>query len=224
MKSNEIKHDINEWSDEVENILKSISEKAQIWRILNINSHTHFKYKYYCLMIPVIILSSITGSLNLALGSLNSQNDTIINLTIGFFGIIISILSTLNNMFSFQKRKDEHYRYSKEWYKIYRLITNQLSLERNKRNNVNMFFNFIINQVENIFENQPNIRKQTINKFLKKYKNKKLEIDIPEILSIKKTFIYKDNTPVNFQNHSNDIIEITPSTTNVCRFIIDNNE
>ena len=114
MKTNVIEHEINEWSDEVENILKNIAEKAQIWRMLNMEDHNHFKVRYYMMLIPVIVLSSITGSLNLALGSLNSQNDTIINLIIGFFGIIISILSTLNNIFSFQKRKDQHYNYSKE--------------------------------------------------------------------------------------------------------------
>jgi hypothetical protein len=213
--SNEITHEINEWTDEVENILKSIAEKAQIWRLLNIEDHNHFKMRYYMLLIPVIVLSSITGSLNLALGSLDSQNDTIINLVIGFFGILISILSTLNNVFSFQKRKDENYRYSKEWYKINRIIVIELSLEKTKRNNINMFFNFIINQVENIFEGQPNIRKHTINKFLKKYKKKQLDIDIPEILSIKKTFIYKDTLPGgnNFNNHNNNyILEITPSS------------
>jgi len=84
MKTNVIDHEINEWTEEVENILKSISEKAQIWRLLNMEEHNHFKMRYYMLLIPVIILSSITGSLNLALGSLNSENDTIINLIIGF--------------------------------------------------------------------------------------------------------------------------------------------
>ena len=122
MKTNVIEHEINEWSDEVENLLKSMAENVQIWRLLNIEDHNHFKKNYYMLLIPVIVLSSITGSLNLALGSLNSENDTIINLIIGFFGILISIISTLNNIFSFQKRKDEHYRYGKEWYKIQRLI------------------------------------------------------------------------------------------------------
>ncbi len=221
MKTNEFKHDdINEWTDEIENILKSVSEKAQIWRLLNVECHNHFKKRYYFLMIPVIVLSSITGSLNLALGSINSQNDTIINLIIGFFGILISIISTLNNVFSFQKRKDEHYRYSKEWYKIQRLIDIELSIEKKKRNNVNMFFNFIINQVENIFENQPNIRKNIIRKFLKKYKNKNLgggllqDINIPEILSIKKTFIYRDSSPVQFNNIDNNYtLEITPSSS-----------
>jgi len=140
--------------------------------------------------------------------------DTIINLIIGFFGILISIISTLNNIFSFQKRKDEHYRYGKEWYKIQRLIDIELSLEKSKRNNINMFFNFIINQAENIFESQPNIRKNTINKFLKKYKKKQLDIDIPEILSIKKTFIYKDNSPINFNNNIMNI-EITPSIIDI---------
>ena len=46
MKTNVIEHEINEWSDEVENLLKSISEKSQIWRLLNIEDHNHFSM--YC--------------------------------------------------------------------------------------------------------------------------------------------------------------------------------
>ena len=77
-----------------------------------------------------------------------------------------------------------------------------------------------MNQVENIFEGQPNIRKTTINKFLKKYKKKNLDIDVPEILSIKKTFIYKDNIPIYFNNNIMNIgdghlLEITPSIIDI---------
>jgi hypothetical protein len=68
-------------------------------------NHDIFKRKYYWLIIPVTILSSITGAANLALGSIASGSETVINLVIGALGIIISVISTLNNIFSFQKRK-----------------------------------------------------------------------------------------------------------------------
>ena len=100
------KHELKEWSDEVEEILRTLSEKAQIWRLLHMKNHDIFKRKYYCLIIPVTILSSVTGAANLALGSLATGNDTIVNLVIGALGIIISVISTLNNIFSFQKRKN----------------------------------------------------------------------------------------------------------------------
>ena len=138
------KHELREWSNEIEEILKTLSEKAQVWRLLHMKNHDIFKRKYYCLIIPVTILSSITGAANLALGSVASGNDTIINLIIGALGIIISVISTLNNIFSFQKRKDEHFRAAKDWYRIQRMIDIELSLQKSKRNDVSLFFHLVL--------------------------------------------------------------------------------
>jgi hypothetical protein len=187
------KHELREWSDEVEDILRTLSEKAQIWRLLHMKNHDIFKRKYYWLIIPVTILSSITGAANLALGSVASGNETSINLVIGALGIVISVISTLNNIFSFQRRKDEHYRSSKDWYRVQRMIDVELSLQRNKRNNVSVFFHLVLQEVERIHEFHPNIRDDVIKKFMKSYKNKKLTIDVPEILTIRKTLIFKDD-------------------------------
>ena len=204
------KHELIDWSEEVENILRILSEKAQIWRILHVQNHNIFKRKYYCLIIPVTILSSITGAANLALGSISNGNETIVNLVIGAIGIIISVISTLNNIFSFQKRKDEHYRASKDWYRVQRMIDIELSLQKSKRNNVNTFFHLVLQEIERIHEFHPNIRDDVIRKFMKKYKNKKLNIDIPEILSIKKTLIFNNvvsNNQLNILDNSSLNVE-----------------
>jgi len=195
------KHELIDWSDEIEEILRTLSEKAQIWRLLHMRNHDIFKRKYYWLIIPVTILSSITGAANLALGSVASGNETIINLVIGALGIVISVISTLNNIFSFQRRKDEHYRAAKDWYRVQRMIDIELSLQKSKRNNVSVFFHLVLQEIERIHEFHPNIRDDVVKKFMKSYKNKKLSIDIPEILSIRKTIIFKDD----FSNKSNDI-------------------
>ena len=187
------KHELRDWSDEVEEILRNLSEKAQIWRLLHMRNHDIFKRKYYWLIIPVTILSSVTGAANLALGSVASGNETVINLVIGALGIIISVISTLNNIFSFQRRKDEHFRAAKDWYRVQRMIDVELSLQRTKRNNVSVFFHLVLQEIERIHEFHPNIRDDVIKKFMKSYKNKKLTIDIPEILTIRKTLIFKDD-------------------------------
>ena len=187
-----IHNKINEWEEEVELLLKSIAEKAQIYRLLHIECHNKFKRKYYYLTIPIIILSSLTGSANLALGSFSTENDSkITNLVIGVFGIVITIISTLNNFFNFQSRKIEHYNSSKEWFRIQRLIEVELSIQRDKRNSVNSFFHLILQEIEKIHSNQPNIRTDVINMFLKKYKKKHLDLDLPEILKLKKIKIVK---------------------------------
>ena len=201
------KHELRDWSDEVEEILRTLSEKAQIWRLLHIRNHDIFKRKYYCLIIPVIVLSSITGSANLALGSLATGNDTVVNLVIGALGIVISVISTLNNIFSFQKRKDEHYRSAKDWYRVQRMIDIELSLQKSKRNNVSIFFHLVLQEIERIHEFHPNIRDDVIKKFMKSYKNKKLSIDIPEILTIRKTLIFKEDLSSSSQLDNKIIVE-----------------
>uniref|UniRef100_A0A6C0I5A5 SMODS and SLOG-associating 2TM effector domain-containing protein n=1 Tax=viral metagenome TaxID=1070528 RepID=A0A6C0I5A5_9ZZZZ len=187
------KHELRDWSNEIEEILRNLSEKAQIWRLLHMKNHDIFKRKYYWLIIPVTILSSVTGAANLALGSVASGNETVINLVIGALGIIISVISTLNNIFSFQKRKDDHFRAAKDWYRVQRMIDIELSLQKTKRNNVSVFFHLVLQEIERIHEFHPNIRNDVVNKFMKKYKNKKMSIDIPEILSIRKTIIFKED-------------------------------
>jgi hypothetical protein len=210
------KHELRDWSDEIEEILRTLSEKAQIWRLLHMKNHDIFKRKYYWLIIPVTILSSITGAANLALGSVASGNETVINLVIGALGIVISVISTLNNIFSFQRRKDEHFRAAKDWYRVQRMIDIELSLQKLKRNNVSIFFHLVLQEIERIHEFHPNIRDDVVKKFMKSYKNKKLSIDIPEILTIRKTLIFKDdiNLNDNLNNTNKSNISIPPVTNN----------
>lgn len=198
-------NNIKEWTDEIEIVLKNIGEKSQIYRLLHIECHNIFKRRYYYLTIPIIILSSLTGSANLALGSFsNNDNDNkITNLIIGILGIIITVISTLSNFFNFQKRKIEHYISSKNYFKIQRLIEIELSLERNKRNNVNVFFQLILQELERIHNNQPNIRTDVINAFLKKYKKKNLDLELPEIIKLRKIIIVSNNN-----NNSNRCPEV----------------
>lgn len=203
---------IKDWNDEMEEILKTICERAQIWRILHIECHNQFKRKYYYLTIPIIILSSLTGSANLALGSFSGEGDSkVTNLVIGVFGIMISIISTLNNLFNFQSRKIEHYNSSKDWFKLQRILEIELSLQKNKRNDANNFFCLILQELERIHNNQPNIRTDVINAFLKKYKKKHLDLDLPENVKLKRIIIVKERCHKPNDNIEINDDELTPS-------------
>lgn len=215
------RHELKEWTYDIELILKNISEKCQIWRELHMKTHSIFKNKYYRLTIPVIVLSSITGGANLSLGSISTSADNnIINLVIGAVGIIISILSTLNNIFSFSKRKDEHYRASNDWYRLHRLIKTELSLERNRRIDASKFFNMVLLEIERIHDYQPNIRNDVLNNFKKslRKKGKTFSIEMPEIIKLSETLIYKTNNSNDITNeiHKVDtIIDIPDSTEEI---------
>lgn len=209
------RHTLKEWTDDIEILLKNISEKCQIWRELHMKTHSIFKKKYYRLTIPVIVLSSITGGANLSLGSISTSADNnIINLVIGAIGIIISILSTLNNIFSFSKRKDEHYRASNDWYRLHRLIKTELSLERDRRIEATKFFNMVLHEIERIHDYQPNIRNDVLSNFKKslRKKGKTFSIEMPEIINLSETLIYKKTSdPSNEIHKMSTIIDIPES-------------
>jgi hypothetical protein len=212
------RHELKEWTYDIEIILKNISEKCQIWRELHMKTHSIFKNKYYRLTIPVIVLSSITGGANLSLGSISTSADNnIINLVIGTVGIIISILSTLNNIFSFSKRKDEHYRASNDWYRLHRLIKTELSLERNRRIDATKFFNMVLLEIERIHDYQPNIRNDVLSNFKKslRKKGKTFSIEMPEIIKLSETLIYKTNDNSNEIHKMDTIIDIPDSSEEI---------
>lgn len=213
------RHILKEWTDDIEILLKNISEKCQIWRELHMKTHSIFKKKYYRLTIPVIVLSSITGGANLSLGSISTSADNnIINLVIGAIGIIISILSTLNNIFSFSKRKDEHYRASNDWYRLHRLIKTELSLERDRRIEATKFFNMVLHEIERIHDYQPNIRNDVLSDFKKslRKKGKTFSIEMPEIINLSETLIYKKTSdPSNEIRKMSTIIDIPESSEEI---------
>lgn len=182
---------ITEWNSDNENILLNLYEQSQIYSNLHFRCYSIFKWKYYFLTIPIIILSSLTGSANLALSSfeLNQSQANIFNLVIGVLGIIITIISTLSNLFKYQSRKEQHYNYHKKWNKISNLIEIELNLNRDKRNECKLFFNLVHNEFNNILENQPNISEGIRQNFIKKYKKKKYEFELPTILKLKKITI-----------------------------------
>ena len=233
MKLNDLqKHEITEWSTEVEDLLRSLSDKSQVWTELHLENHLHFRKRYYNLIIPIIVLSSITGSANLALGSLptGGGETTVINLVIGVVGIITSVLSTLNNIFSFQKRKDDHKRAADEWSRIHRIIDIEINLARPRRNNVSTFLFLVLQEVERIFDTQPKLRNKIKRDWIKRYNwqqkkifkrqqnnpnstnSKTIEnalVDLPEILMLKRTLVYQDSNRL-FQSSNLHVVPTTP--------------
>jgi len=244
MKLNDLqKHEIQEWTDEVEDLLRSLSDKAQVWTDLHLENHLHFRKRYYNLVIPIIVLSSVTGSANLALGSLpTSSNDSVvINLVIGVVGIITSVLSTLNNIFSFQKRKDDHKRAADEWCRVHRIINIEINLARTRRNNVSTFLFLVLQEVERIFDTQPKLRTVIKTNWIRRYNleqkkifkrnvalqsmssqsNTKLLhiienelVELPEILLIKRTLVYRDRyNDGSFMTNSMTNLPNTPNSS-----------
>ena len=62
------------WSDETELLLKEWSEKASCFRWLHSRCEKKYRFRYYCFSIPVIILSTLSGTANFGMDSFVPEN------------------------------------------------------------------------------------------------------------------------------------------------------
>lgn len=177
---------LEEWTDEIEAILIEWSEKALCYRWLHNESKKIFEELNNRYIIPIIICSTLTGTISIGMNSIVPDNYIIYTqVSVGFINIFIGILSTLLNFFKYAEKKQSHENSSILWYKFYRDITTELALKPEKRRNVNDFFKIYRAEYDNIISQSLDLDEDIVYLFNRKFKKeiKKGDIHFPEIIS-----------------------------------------
>lgn len=85
------------WTCEQEALLAEWAEKAACYRWLHCRAEKYYRCRNFVFTIPVIILSTLTGTANFGIDSLPDEYKKGAQLTIGSINIFAGILSTLQN-------------------------------------------------------------------------------------------------------------------------------
>ena len=118
---------IDEWSDEIENLLSEWSEIAQCYAWLHNYSQRKYKAKYHHLQIPVIILSTLTGTANFAIDSyvpIDYQSG--FSAGVGSLNLFCGILGTLLAFLKYAELYENHRLSAISWSKLSRNIEIEL--------------------------------------------------------------------------------------------------
>jgi hypothetical protein len=155
----------SEWSIEKEILLVEWADVAQCYRWLN--SHSHIKYTtlHAWFAIPVIILSTFTGTASFI------QNTAVpyVKYIIGTVSILVGILSTLQQFLKVTELK-ENYRISAIlWDKYSRNIRIELTKSPFERMNPGSFMKTARTEFDHLMETTPPISRSTVNDFKKKF-------------------------------------------------------
>jgi hypothetical protein len=173
------------WSNEIEQILISWSEKALCYRWLHQTAQNNYKKYHHHYIIPIIILSTVTGTANFGLSSfVPTGYETVASMAIGGLNLFTGLLTTLLNFFRYAELKQSHENSVNLWHKYHRAISTEIALEPSKRQEPNKFFSWCKIEYEKILENSPMIPEEVIKKFRKRYKNviKQRIINLPEVI------------------------------------------
>jgi hypothetical protein len=164
---------IDEWSDEIEELLSEWCEVAMCYSYLHNISQRKYKKKYHHLQIPIIILSTLTGTANFATDSYVPENlRQGFSAGVGSLNIFCGILGTLLSFLRYSEIYEGHRIAALAWSKLGRNIEIELSLQDKKRKPCRDFLKICRAEYDNLLESSPSVDLDIIGIFNKKFNDK----------------------------------------------------
>jgi len=174
-----------------ESILKRWSEIGSSYRFMHDRSYTKFEKLNLRFALPVIVISTVTGTANFAQGSFPVSWQPYVPLCIGFLNLSAGLLTTVAQFLRVSELLEGHRAASIAYSKFSRNISVELSLPREDRSGSGSeFINNSRAELDRLIEQTPNIPLEIIRLFGKKFSDG--TFNKPDILTINEVDVFKD--------------------------------
>jgi hypothetical protein len=185
---------IDEWSEEIEDLLSEWGEIATCYAYLHNFSQRKYKRKYHHMQVPIIILSTLTGTANFATDSYVPEDyKQGFSAGVGSLNLFCGILGTLLSFLRYSEIYEGHRLSALAWSKLGRSIEIELSLHDKKRKPCRDFLKVCRAEYDNLLESSPSIDLDIIGMFNKKFNEKYPDVRKPIICNgLKAIKPYKD--------------------------------
>lgn len=169
-----VKKFLNGWTKEQEHLMAEWSDIAACYRWLHDRAEKKFHKLNMGITIPVIILSTLTGAANFAVGSfIPPDNDALqgyVSASLGGLSIFAGILTTLGNFFQYAQRSESNRVASISWGKFQRLVQVELAINPMDRIEAMDFLKICRQDLDRLIEQSPQIPDDVIAEFEKEFK------------------------------------------------------
>jgi hypothetical protein len=175
-----------EWTLEHEDILVEWADKAMCYRWLHARSHTLYSNLNTWYTIPVIIISTLTGTANFAQDRVPDQYQSFFVMIIGCFNILAGIVTTIQQFLKITQLNEAHRVSSISWDKFYRNIKIELAKHPDERMPVTQMIKISKEEFDRLMETSPNIPDKIIQSFKLEFNsnNEQSKIITPEICDV----------------------------------------
>lgn len=165
-----------DWKEYHENILVDWADKALCYRWLHSKSSSKYIRLRNLYTIPVIILSTLTGTANFALERVPIEYQGYCQIGIGSLNILAGIITTVSQFLKINELSEAHRVSSISWDKFYRNIRVELVKCPEDRIDVGYLIKSCKDEYDRLMETCPIIDSNIINKFNKTFKmNNKID-------------------------------------------------
>jgi hypothetical protein len=161
----------NYWKSEEEQILKDWADKAQCYEWMHLRSHIKYKSQNAWFTIPVIIISTITGTANFAQDRFGDAYKSWVVMGIGAFNIFAGIITTIYQFLKISELNEGHRVAALYWGKFYRNLRTELSKHPLDRSNHESVITNAKEEYDRLLEMSPMIPQKVLGEFNNKYGN-----------------------------------------------------
>ncbi len=171
------------WKEEEEKILREWADKAQCYEIMNTKSHEIYNFRNTLFVIPVIIISTITGTANFAQDRVPADKLNMFVMVVGAFNILAGIITTIGQYLKIAELNESYRVGALQWGKFYRNIKTELIKHPLDRMEPSSMLSMCKEEFDRLMEIYPSIPPKVIDQFNTKFKDKP-DISKPEICDV----------------------------------------
>ena len=164
------KRKVHEWSNEHEVILVDWADKAMCYKWLHAKANSKYSRHSKYFTIPVIIISTLTGTANFAQDRVPEDYLNLFVMVIGTLNILAGIISTIQQFLKINELKESHRISSISWDKFYRNIKVELAKKPEERIPIEQMLKMCKEEYDRLIETSPKIETIIIEKFKKTFK------------------------------------------------------
>ena len=154
-----------EWTPEHEKILIEWADKAMCYRWLHSKSNAMFSSLNAWYTIPVIIISTLTGTANFAQERVPLEYQSFFVMIVGAFNITAGIITTIQQFLKITQLNEAHRVSSIAWDKFYRNIKIELAKHPIERIDVKQMIKMSKEEFDRLMETSPNIPEKILSQF-----------------------------------------------------------
>jgi hypothetical protein len=166
-----------EWSEQHERILIDWADKATCYKWLHEKTHREFSRKNRWFTIPVIIMSTITGTANFAQDKIPAEYVSMATMAIGSVNLIAGILTTIQQFLKISELNESHRVSSISWGKFYRNIRVELAKSPAERSPVTQLIKASKEEFDRLIETSQSIPNHVVALFNQTFSGGEVKYD-----------------------------------------------
>lgn len=181
------------WHPQEEQILKEWGEIAGCFRYMHFSSFRHYKFLNMSFTLPIIVISTVTGTANFSQEVFPESWQFYVPLAIGGLNLIAAIATTVQQFLKISELMEGHRVSSINYGKFSRNIRLELALPADKRShNGREMVSICRTEYDRLIEQSPNVPGFIIDEFANKFQT----VHHPEIIEVREIETYKDTESI----------------------------